>query len=41
MDKNQNNYISPEMEVVFIELEQNLMAASLERLGSWNEEQEW
>ena len=34
-------YVSPEMEVVFIELEQNLMAASLERLGSWNEEQEW
>jgi hypothetical protein len=41
MDKNQNNYISPEIEIVLIELEQNLMAASLERLGSWNEEQEW
>lgn len=41
MDNKQNNYISPEIEIVLIELEHNLMAASLEKLGSWNEEQEW
>jgi hypothetical protein len=41
MDKNQNNYISPEMEVVFIEVEQSIMSVSTERLGTYNEDQEW
>ena len=34
-------YISPEMEIVNIEVEQCIMAVSTERLGTWHEEQEW
>ena len=37
----ENIYISPEMEIVKIEVEQSILTASTERLGSWNEEQEW
>jgi hypothetical protein len=35
------NYVSPEMEVVFIEVEQSIMSVSTERLGTYNEDQEW
>lgn len=41
MDKNQNNYTSPEIEIVLIEIEQSLMAASLERLGYRYDDEEW
>ena len=41
MDKNQNNYISPEMEIVNIEVEQSILTVSTERLGTWHEEQGW
>ena len=42
MNNNTNKiYISPEMEVVFIEVEQSIMSVSTERLGTYNDDQEW
>jgi hypothetical protein len=34
-------YVAPEMKVVIIEVEQCVMAASAESIGTWHEEQEW
>jgi hypothetical protein len=41
MGKNLNNYISPEMEIVNIEVEQAILSASTEDLGMRNLDQEW
>ena len=41
MDKNQNNYISPEMEIVNIEVEQAILSASTEDLEMRYLDQEW
>ena len=41
MDKNQNNYISPEVEIVNIEVEQAILSASTEDLGMRCPDQEW
>ena len=41
MDKNQNNYISPEMEIVNIEVEQAILSASIENIGDTLEEIDW
>ena len=43
-NKKEKIYISPEMEIVFVEVEQSIMSVSsvsTERLGTWHEEQEW
>ena len=34
-------YFAPEMEIVNIEVEQCVTAASAESIGTWHEEQEW
>lgn len=41
MDKTEKIYVTPEMEIVNIEVEQSILTVSTERLGTWHEEQEW
>ena len=43
MDKTEKIYVTPEMEIVNIEVEQSILtvSTSTERLGTWHEEQEW
>ena len=40
-ERKEQNYVSPSMSVVLIETEQAIMAASIEQLGNWEEDQEW
>jgi hypothetical protein len=41
MNKTEKIYVTPEMEIVNIEVEQSILTVSTERLGTWHEEQEW
>ena len=41
MNKTEKIYVTPEMEIVNIEVEQSIMSVSIERLGTGHEEQEW
>ena len=41
MNKTEKIYVTPEMEIVNIEVEQSILTVSTERLGTWPEEQEW
>ena len=41
MNKKEKIYVTPEMEIVNIEVEQSILTVSTERLGTWHEEQEW
>lgn len=41
MDNKQKNYISPEMEIINIEVEQAILNASTEELGTRYLDQEW
>lgn len=41
MNKTEEIYVTPEMEIVNIEVEQSILTVSTERLGTWHEEQEW
>ena len=38
---NENTYEAPEVKVIILELEQCIMAASIEQLGNWADDQEW
>ena len=41
MNNTEKIYVTPEMEIVNIEVEQSILTVSTERLGTWHEEQEW
>lgn len=41
MNKTEKIYVTPEMEIVNIDVEQSILTVSTERLGTWHEEQEW
>ena len=41
MNKTEKIYVTPEMEIVNIEVEQSILTVSTERLGTWHEAQEW
>lgn len=41
MNKTEMIYVTPEMEIVNIEVEQSILTFSTESLGTWHEEQEW
>ena len=40
MNKTEKIYVTSEMEIVNIEVEQSILTVSTERLGTWHEEQE-
>ena len=41
MNKTEKIYVTPEMEIVNIEVEQSILTVSTERLGTYNDDQEW
>ena len=39
--RQEQNYMSPEMEVVTIEVEQVILGSSIEEIGKYNDEIDW